>query len=278
MNTNQNEGGAGATRFGYFGDEPTEGGVRSVDPRPENGAAASERAEKEKKAGHVGGASGLGAPRGSSTGGRPGEPGPQERLLDITELVNNVGMRYRHRFELPPYQEGDLDVAEPAVGELVLTNTGAVLLARGHVKAGLRLECVRCLATTVQPVEADLEEEFPLVGENTAFHHEMVRAVDEDTGAPIIEGQVFNLGELLRQNLLLAAPYNPACSEECPGPDLGGREGEVFIPADAAAAAPAVPETDEPEVQETRQPFANLAALLEAKRRAEGQGGGENGA
>jgi uncharacterized metal-binding protein YceD (DUF177 family) len=264
MNREESTGGAPerASRFSYHGDEPTEGGVHSV------GDAAGRKAR-------TGGATGAGGPRGNSEGGRPGVPGPEERLLDITELVHNVGMRYRHHFELEPYVEGDLDVAEPAVGDITLTNTGAALLVRGSAKASLRLDCVRCLASTVQPVEADLEEEFPLVSESTAFRQDEVKVVDDSGGAAVVEGNVFNLGELLRQNLLLAAPTAPLCSEECGGIDLAGREGASYLPPsddeDPNEVTPE-PEDDAP-AEETTRPFADLGALLEAKRRSAEQNG-----
>nr|CAA9286330.1 hypothetical protein AVDCRST_MAG63-4014 [uncultured Armatimonadetes bacterium] len=187
MGTEQPGNGRGAekaSRFAYHGDEPEEGGVRSV---------------------------------GSSPRGVAGAPGPAERLLDISELARTLGMRYTHRFHIPPYPEKDIDYAGPLEGEVTLTNTGALLLLRGHVAADLALECGRCLARTVQPVEAELEEEFDLVTAHNAFHQEEVQAVDEDSPASVIKGNVLDLGDLLRQNLLLAAPLQPLCSEECPG-------------------------------------------------------------
>lgn len=70
MSSEQNSG----SRFGYYGDEPTEGGVTSV--RPKNGAGM----------------------RPSSNG----IPGPEEKLLDISEITRTMGMHYRHQFRLPP--------------------------------------------------------------------------------------------------------------------------------------------------------------------------------
>lgn len=183
-----------SSRFAYHGDEPTEGGVRSV-----------------------AGGGGSGHGRGVN-----GAPGPADRLLDISELARTVGMRYRHSFLIPPYPEDDIEYAGPVVGEITLTNTGGLLLLRGTVRANLRLECTRCLATVDADVESDLEEEFDLVATRNAFHQEEVQAVDEDSPASVIKANVLDLGELLRQNLLLAAPLQPLCREECAGiPDAG---------------------------------------------------------
>ena len=63
-------------------------------------------------------------------------------------------------------------------------------------------------------VETDLEEEFELIAKSGAFHSEAVVAVDEDTPAAVMENNVLNLVELLRQNLLLAAPLQPVRDED----------------------------------------------------------------
>jgi uncharacterized protein len=178
------------SRFSHHGDEPDVGGVRGV------------------------------RTKGATTGGHPtsaGVPGPEERLLDISELVRNVGMRYTHRFRIPPTHESDFEAVAPIEGEVTLTNTGAALLLRGRAATTLRLECARCLSPVDVPVTAELSEEFNLVTSRNAFHQEEVQAVDEDAPAAVISGNVLDLGDLLRQDLLLAAPLQPLCREECPG-------------------------------------------------------------
>lgn len=183
-----------ASRFGYLGSDvsATSGGVRTAG--------------------------------GKQTGGGPaGVPGPAERRLDVSEMARTVGMRYTHRFHIPPYAAEGVVFAAPLRGEITLSNTGGVLLLRGQVAAELELECVRCLERFAAPVETDLEEEFSLVTTRNAYHQEEVQAVDEDAPASVIEHNVLDLGELLRQNLLLAAPLQPLCREDCPGVDLGGR-------------------------------------------------------
>ncbi|MFM7320032.1 MAG: YceD family protein, partial [Armatimonadota bacterium] len=70
---------------------------------------------------------------------------------------------------------------------------------------------------------------------------EELRAVDANDTAPVVEGTVLDVGELLRQSLILEAPLQPLCREDCPGVG-GGAEG--------------APEPD------THRPLAALAALL----------------
>ncbi|GAB4459220.1 MAG: hypothetical protein OHK0029_21500 [Armatimonadaceae bacterium] len=236
------------SRFSYFGDEPEIGGVTS--------ARSSDEKEKEKPAKPT-----VRGNRDSRMATRrpenSGAPGPEERLLDISELVRNVGMRYTHKFRIPPHEIPEFDTAAPVEGEITLTNTGDVLLLRGNAATVLPMECVRCLEMTEQKVEADLEENFPLVSSNTAYQQDEVSAVDEDETAAVISQNVLDLGDLLRQYLLLAAPLQPLCKENCVGlPEFAGLTlTEGGLPDAEAEAVPVNP----------NNPLRNLAALLEAQ-------------
>lgn len=229
------------SRFAYHTEtEPVEGGVRAVDP-------AGTKPTKQPP--RTAGSNGIAAPSGTT-----GAPGPADRLLDVSELARSVGMRYVHDFDIPPHEADFVEYAAPLVGQVTLTNTGAVLLLDGHVQTILNLECSRCLATTAQPVEADIEEQFDLVATRNAFHQEEVQAVDDDPPASVITGNILDLGELLRQNVLLAAPSKPLCEDECAG--LPNPAGENIFPSDE--------ESDDAEPVEAvaDSPLKRLAELL----------------
>ncbi|MEI6430679.1 MAG: DUF177 domain-containing protein [bacterium] len=166
------------SRFSYHGDEPEEGGV-------------------------------------ASTRSKNGEPGPEERLLDISEINRRIGMHYHHKFRIPPWDETDYPAVTPTVGEVEITNAGEALIVRGRASATLRLECARCLSPVDMTVEAEIQEEFPLIAERNAYNQEEIKAVDEDAPAAVITGNIMDFGDLLRQNLLLAAPLQPRCEPEC---------------------------------------------------------------
>ena len=217
-----------SSRFAYHGDEIEEGGVTSV--------VSKEDAASGPKTG-----------RSQGRPASPGIPGPEERLLDISELVRSIGMHYIHRFSIPAGDVPDLPTAAPTVGQITLTNTGGLLLIKGEADTTLELECGRCLNLTTETVHADLDEAFPLVATNNAYQQEDVQAVDDDTTAAVIKGNVLDLGDLLRQELSLAAPLKPLCREDCPG-----LKPEVMVE---------VPITAEPEPV-THNPLRGLAALL----------------
>ncbi|MDX1932090.1 MAG: DUF177 domain-containing protein [Capsulimonadales bacterium] len=224
---------SGRSRFGYYGDEPTEGGVHTVEEKGRAGGVRS----------------------------TPGVPGPAARLLDISELVRHVGMRYTHRFALPPERQPDFVTTDPITGEITLTNAGGTLHLQGVASTALQTECSRCLSPMSVPVRAEIQENFDLVTTHNAYQQEEVQAVDEDPAAAVISGNVLDLGDLLRQNLILEAPWQPICRPDCPGvaPDV-----ITITPEDDVHA----PDHREP-VPDTHQPFRNLAALWEAKHRSD---------
>jgi len=242
-----------SSRFAYFGeddDTPLEGGVYSVTP-------SKSGEENSSDATRSGGGKTRPLPPAN------GIPGPEARLLDISELVRTTGMHYVHKFHLPAGKEPDFEAATPIEGTLRLTNSGAALLLRGQVTTSLRMECGRCLTQTDIPIEADIEEDFDLITSHNAFRQEEVHAVDDDTPASVIKGNVLDLADLLRQNLLLAAPLKPLCREDCPGIVV---ESKTDKGAKSKKVASAVVTPEETPVD---NPLRRLGELLEAKRNAE---------
>jgi uncharacterized protein len=179
------------SRFAYHtDDDPGEGGV----------VAASPKSTK---------------PLSRGTANQAGLPAPEDLLLDIGMLARTPGMRYTHRFDIPAATIDELGAVAPVVGEFTLTNTGAALLLEGAVTSTLEMECTRCLSLTQQPVDAELEEAFDLITENTAYAQGEVKIIDENVEASVVEGTILNVGDLLRQSLLLAAPLQPLCAGGC---------------------------------------------------------------
>jgi uncharacterized protein len=113
----------------------------------------------------------------------------------------------------PLWSESGLDLAGPVELDLELsaTPTGQILV-RGTMKAPLRHQCRRCLAE----VERVLHEELTLVW---APPDELDEERDEDAEIRRLElsQNELDLGEAIREELLLAAPSYVLCREDCRG-------------------------------------------------------------
>jgi len=105
-------------------------------------------------------------------------------------------------------------IVGPVRGEVTCTRTQGVL-ADCQFEATLALDCGRCLEPATVLVSGRFQEEF-------------AQAVDVRSGAPlpespdvdafvIDENHYLDLGEAIRQSVLIAAPLQPLCRPECRG-------------------------------------------------------------
>jgi len=107
---------------------------------------------------------------------------------------------------VPPGSPIDLDLMLEAVVEGVLVT--------GSASAQLRGECVRCLTEISDQIDVDLLQLYVHPGSE----------VDEgDAGR--MEGDLIDLEPVLRDQVVLALPFQPLCTDDCPGlcPDCGVR-------------------------------------------------------
>ncbi len=100
-------------------------------------------------------------------------------------------------------------------GQIRLTNVGHEIMARGEVTATFELECRRCLRLFQQTITAKIDEPCALreIDQVEAY----AVGTDEPEALPILEGQLINLSELIRQNLIVTLPARPLCKPDCRG-------------------------------------------------------------
>lgn len=104
--------------------------------------------------------------------------------------------------------EGKLDVR--------LSKSGHDVVVQGRVEAELAVPCARCLEPTKVPIDAELTA--LLVPASAlripAGEHEL--SAEEADVVPY-DGETVVLDDLVRDEILLAVPMIPLCSEDCPG-------------------------------------------------------------
>lgn len=94
----------------------------------------------------------------------------------------------------------ELDLRVEAVMEGVLVSGTARATATG--------ECVRCLDDVERELAVDVQELFVYPGRTPAGEEEDLRE---------LEGDLLDLEGVLRDAVVLALPFQPVCSPECPG-------------------------------------------------------------
>ncbi|HLH23837.1 MAG TPA: YceD family protein [Chloroflexota bacterium] len=117
------------------------------------------------------------------------------------------------------FDEEAAALREPSIvgrvrGAVTFTRTQGILVDC-QFDTTMALECGRCLEPAIVPVSGHFEEEFAV-------------AFDVRTGAPLAappDAEAFtidanhylDLGEAIRQNVLMAAPLQPLCRSDCRG-------------------------------------------------------------
>ena len=120
-------------------------------------------------------------------------------------------------------QDGQLHVAGTA--ELLDQQGSRTIRVRGKIDGVAAGRCARCL----EPVSERIHENFDL------FYYPMemiaraeeIRIERDDTDLGFYEGRGLELGDVIREQLLLWLPMRPLCDENCPGicPTCGKERG-----------------------------------------------------
>ena len=127
------------------------------------------------------------------------------------------------------YQPGELDLNEERVTVVTpprvsgrIQPTDSKVTVKGEATAELQLECDRCLKSVPIPVSSSFEVEY--VTPEMYQADPTAELLDEDLTLSVFDGEVIDIDELVREQLLLALPAQILCREECKGlcPECGG--------------------------------------------------------
>lgn len=115
--------------------------------------------------------------------------------------------------------EIDLDVEGELVADAVFdgeaVSLGDKVHVRGRAGAEIRLDCTRCLEPVTKPLQIDFEAIFAdSLQEQLDSEREV--ADDDLIESLVMDGQI-DIGEMVREQLLLSLPEQVYCSDGCKG-------------------------------------------------------------
>jgi uncharacterized protein len=152
-------------------------------------------------------------------------------FLSVKELEVK---KIRFDVEFPPgeilFEERGVRQVSPlrAEGEAeLLNNTLGEIRVQGKVAVDLEMECDRCLDPTQHRVANDFDLYYRPAPVETA-HHEV--ALDEgESQIGFYEDGGMELGDVLREHILLSLPMQQICREDCLGicPECGANRNTV---------------------------------------------------
>jgi uncharacterized protein len=146
-------------------------------------------------------------------------------VLDTRELGRRPGAERTASVTAPAPADLGIEVlgvpeGSPVTFDLRLEAVVEGVLVTGQAHAVLEGECVRCLDPIERQVDAELCELF--VYDDTEGHGRDRRASDGDTDpedgeTSRMHGDLLDLEPLLRDAVVLALPFQPTCTDDCPG-------------------------------------------------------------
>ena len=119
-------------------------------------------------------------------------------------------------------EDGGPEFGEPLSFQLRLQQTGRFVEVDGHLDAVVTLQCGRCLQSFKQPLSESFALTFaPRCQDNIVEEEVELEAVE--LGLIVYEDDILELQDPLQEQLLMAIPINPICSEACQGlcPECG---------------------------------------------------------
>jgi uncharacterized protein len=158
--------------------------------------------------------------------------------LNVAQLLKSpVGTTREYDLEETPSSIDDQPLTQPLKVHLHLTRLNDGVLARGDVDTAVEAVCSRCVEHTQQLIHFHFDEQFrPTIDINTGQTVEP----DEDDAEPLftIDAEhMMDVGEVVRQGLVMEAPMHPLCQPACRGlcPHCGANlnEGSCDCPPDA---------------------------------------------
>ena len=140
-------------------------------------------------------------------------------VLDTRELGRRPGAERTVSVTAPAPADLGIEVLGVPVGspvafDLRLEAVVEGVLVTGRAHAELTGECVRCLDEIRRAIDADLCELY--VYDDPERRH-VGGDGTEDGETSRMEGDLIDLEPLLRDAVVLALPFQPTCTEDCPG-------------------------------------------------------------
>ncbi|MEV2276313.1 DUF177 domain-containing protein [Nocardiopsis sp. NPDC049922] len=147
-------------------------------------------------------------------GRQPGSMRTVNRIVTVPEAFSGA------MASVPEGSEVELDLRLEAVMEGVLVT--------GTVSGQLTAECSRCLDPLSDELEAGFQELYRYSADDGESARVEEDASDEDEDY-YLEGDLLDLGPVVRDAVVLALPLSPLCVPDCPGlcAECGVRLAEV---------------------------------------------------
>lgn len=136
--------------------------------------------------------------------------------IHLGRVRNNIGTTSNYELEAKNLQLTDeLTITKPVRVSLMVTNNGPILELKGYIFTEVKACCHRCLTEVVLPVNAVIEEELVYFADLRHVGDFSQEEIEEKF--LVFDNDIFDLSDIIRENIISALPYKILCSVECKG-------------------------------------------------------------
>ena len=147
---------------------------------------------------------------------------PLQSLINVGQLLKEpVGSTESHDISGMVHEDFEGFVE----GNAKITHINRGVLVHCELSAEVKLICSRCLDTFLCPISFTAEEEFRPAGSISGGLG--LCSAEELEEFTIDDNNMLDLGELIRQYVLLNLPMKPLCRADCPGMKETNRYGTI---------------------------------------------------
>jgi uncharacterized protein len=150
-------------------------------------------------------------------------------VIDTHELNRRAGSQREVSFEAVAPADLGIDVIGVPEGDPIQFDLRLEAVVEGVLVTGTAVgrvvgECARCLVDIEDEFLADLQELYVYPPSDHA-HRDHAQSDAEDDEASRMQGDLIDLEPVLRDAVVLALPFQPLCTDDCPGlcPECGAR-------------------------------------------------------
>jgi uncharacterized protein len=137
---------------------------------------------------------------------------PLKARINATQLLKEpVGSS--QSYDVNGLLGDDIDGCIEGTAKMIRTSRG--VLVQCELSAEVKLVCSRCLGAFSCPISFSVEEEFLPVADMS--DDAALSSSEQSEGFTIDDRNIVDLGELMRQYVLLNLPMKPLCRPNCPG-------------------------------------------------------------
>ena len=142
----------------------------------------------------------------------------QSRIQVPSELFALAeSSHFEGTIDIPTLEAGpdDYAFAEPLAWSVDITNTGSAFLVEGSVTGTGTCPCARCLEDVIHDFKGDIEGYFLLEASESDADEDV--ELEEDEFDVLPADHVIDLEPLIEAALIMDAPEQPLCKDDCLG-------------------------------------------------------------